>query len=163
MCVGIILFLVQISFAHPFYVSVTEINKNEQKGTLEISIKIFIDDFEHGLKKYGHTKMFIGDDKESPKVDTLIQQYLLKNFSLEVNGKEREYAYLGKQVEDEELFLFIEMRDVETLNTLTIFNYLLCDVYETQSNIIHFKTIEEVKSLLLTKQKPTGTLNFDQE
>ena len=42
--------------AHPLFVSVTEINHNAADKNLEISCKIFIDDFEKTLTNIYHTK-----------------------------------------------------------------------------------------------------------
>ena len=40
-----------VSLFHPFFVSVTEMNHNAKDKTLEISCKLFADDFEKGLEQ----------------------------------------------------------------------------------------------------------------
>ena len=47
---------IQITRHHPFHVSTTEINHNTSDKTLEISCKVFTDDFESALTKQYHTK-----------------------------------------------------------------------------------------------------------
>ena len=37
---------------HPFFVSMTDINYNDNNKSLEISVRIFTDDLENTLRKY---------------------------------------------------------------------------------------------------------------
>ena len=52
---------------HPFYISVTEINQNPKEKTLEISCKLFAEDFETTLNKEYKTTVklsYIGYEKD---------------------------------------------------------------------------------------------------
>ena len=55
---------------HPFYVSVTEINQNLKEKTLEISCKLFAEDFETTLNKdYKTTVDFTGVKSKAVRIN----------------------------------------------------------------------------------------------
>src|SRR5438067_957342 len=61
---------------HPFYISVTEINHNAKDKTIEISCKMFADDFEQILEKNYKTQLDIASDKDKASFDKLIPDYM---------------------------------------------------------------------------------------
>ncbi|WP_207428002.1 DUF6702 family protein [Pedobacter sp. SYSU D00535] len=54
---------------HPFFVSVTEIRHNEKTKSLEISSKLFFDDFEHALGANYKQKLDILNPSEKRRLD----------------------------------------------------------------------------------------------
>src|SRR4051812_28665036 len=72
---------------HPFYISVTEINHNAKDKVLEISCKMFADDFEQILEKDYKTQLDISSDKDKANFNRLTPDYINKHFSLIVDGK----------------------------------------------------------------------------
>ena len=61
-----------ISWVHPFHMSVVEINHNVQDKTLEISCKIFTDDFEKVLAKTYNTKVDLTNPSNKAAMDSLV-------------------------------------------------------------------------------------------
>ena len=66
---------------HPFHVSTTEINHNATDKTLEISCRIFIDDFESCLSKQYHTKADLSAANVKTTMDTLVKKYHQHTFA----------------------------------------------------------------------------------
>ena len=61
---------------HPFHVSVVEINHNPSDKNLEISCKIFTDDFESVLVQNYKTKVDLINPPDRKAVDKLIEDYI---------------------------------------------------------------------------------------
>ena len=72
---------------HPFHVSVTEIEHNAGDKTMEISCKIFTDDFESILAKNYKTKVDLINPPNKSAMDTLVKKYILSHLSIKANGK----------------------------------------------------------------------------
>ncbi|MCB0443186.1 MAG: hypothetical protein KDC50_03975, partial [Flavobacterium sp.] len=75
-------FLIVLSLAvssfemHKFYVSVTQINFAQDKKTIQISSRIFIDDLNNALAKKHKKKFYIGSTKESDEEVQLLKNYI---------------------------------------------------------------------------------------
>ena len=93
-----------MSWMHPFYVGVTEVQHNKTDQTLEISIKLFIDDFERGLSAQYKTTVDLTNPKDPKQTDAWIFQYIQNNVHLKVNGKPVTLEYVGYEKEREARF-----------------------------------------------------------
>jgi len=122
---------------HPFYVSVTEINHNASEQTLEISVKIFTDDFENALKKeYGKPVDLIKPSRKA-LADSLVADYLKKNLRLKANGKVLQMEFLGYENEMEAVWSYFEIKNVPAPNALEINNTILYNFLNQQINMVH--------------------------
>src|SRR4026207_1215483 len=80
---------------HPFHVSVVEIEHNAAEKTLEISCKIFTDDFEKILVKNYKTKVDLINPPDHKAMDTLVKKYLRSHLFINADGKPVNLTYLG--------------------------------------------------------------------
>src|SRR5437868_3729191 len=62
---------------HPLHVSTTEINHNATDKSLEISCRLFVDDFEACLSKQYHTKVDLSAANVKTAMDSLVKKYLV--------------------------------------------------------------------------------------
>ncbi len=122
---------------HPFHVSVTEVNHNAAAKTLEISCKLFTDDFEDVLERNYKTKVDLINFPDKSKMDTLVKQYLLSHFSIVVNGSPVKITYIGFEHESEAVYGYLEVENVPILNKLEINNLFMYDLFTDQVNIMH--------------------------
>jgi|CXWL01.1.fsa_nt_gi hypothetical protein len=134
---------------HPFHVSVVEIEHNAIAKTLEISCKIFTDDFEAVLAKNYKTKVDLVNSPNKSEMDTLVKKYLLSHLSLKAGGKELVLNYLGFENENEAAYGYIEAENAVSVNKLEITNSILFDKFDDQVNIIHVKVGGSRKSTKL--------------
>jgi hypothetical protein len=121
---------------HPFYMAVTEINENKNEKVLEISSKMFTDDFEKVLTELTKEKV----DLVNPNrvlMDKLISDYFNKHLQILIDDKPVKIQYLGFQQEEESVYSFLEVTGVSAVKKLTVKNKLLHDLNENQINIIH--------------------------
>lgn len=149
-----------IGNAHPYYVSLCQIEYNVETKALEISLKTFADDLLLGLKNDGHKDIFLGEEREKPKTDDFIRTYIESKIKFEVNGKPVSFTFIGKEIEDGVVWSYLEIPDISELKTLDVMCSLLTEVLETQNNIIQVESDKKIKCLLLSKRKTKGTLSF---
>ncbi|MEM8889443.1 MAG: DUF6702 family protein [Bacteroidota bacterium] len=148
------------SFAHPFYVSVSQIGYNSESKSLELACKIFVDDLETALEAAGAKDLYLGLDKEKSSADEIIDNYLRKHLDIRINGNKVEGSFLGKEVIDDVIWSYIEYTDVAFPSELSIDNTLLLEELEGQQNIVHVKVAGKEKSLRLFKGRSKDVLNF---
>jgi len=68
--------------------------------------------------------------------------------------------YLGKKYEDDMIYLYIEIENIDELSSITIENLILTDLFEEQKNMIHFKSGGFEKSFILEKKLSRRTITF---
>jgi hypothetical protein len=122
---------------HPFHVSVTEVNHNATQKTLEISCKLFTDDFESILGKINKTKIDLINPVNLPAMDTMVKKYIISHLSITANGKPVGFSYLGYEHDKEAVFCYLEVSNVSAVSNLRIKNTLMYDLFEDQINIMH--------------------------
>lgn len=160
----LVLFLllgVNFAKAHPFYVSICQVNYNSETKSLEISVKVFADDLLLGLKNTGRTKIYLGEEKEDPKTDEYIFDYLNTQFSFVANGEKVNFKFVGKEIENDAVWTYLEIENVADLTSIYVECKLLTEVLESQSNIIQVNKSGEIKNLLLNKNKVSGSITFE--
>ncbi|WP_396151812.1 DUF6702 family protein [Flavobacterium sp.] len=145
---------------HKFYVSVTQINFAQDKKTIQITSRIFIDDLNNALEKKHKKKFYIGSTKESDEELQLLKKYINENFSIKVNSKLKPAVYLDKEIEDDVIIVYQIIRDVPKINALEIRNTLLFDFLPEQQHIIHTQVLTKKQSALLTLENPTELLKY---
>lgn len=164
----LILFIVFLSGighvqAHPYYVSICQVNYNAENKSLEVSIKTFADNLQAGLENAGYTNIFLGQENENPQTDTFITEYLNSKLKFAINGKLQPFQFIGKEMEDGVMWLYLEISEVAFFERFGVSCSLLTEVYETQSNIIQVEKNKQIKSILLNRKKTTGTIVFGEE
>ncbi len=145
---------------HKFYVSITKIEYVKEKKSLQIITKIFIDDIEDALQQRYNPSISLDTKKETEAANEDLKKYILQKINIKVNGKPVSLNYIGKEYDTDMVVAYLEVTDVKELNTITIENKILLDVFSEQQNIIHLKTPTSRKSLILDKDEPKGELNF---
>ncbi|MGF0248662.1 DUF6702 family protein, partial [Rhodococcus erythropolis] len=88
-----------------FYVSVTEFNHNQKEKTLEISCKMFAEDFENTLKSGTKTNVDITHPKDPKLVEKLVFEYIQKHLQLKVNGRPVIFQFIGYEKEEESVWV----------------------------------------------------------
>jgi len=122
---------------HPFHISVTEINHNAADKTLEISCKIFTDDFETILAKNYKTKVDLINPAAKAVMDSLVKKYIFSHLQVKANGKPVTFSYVGFENEKEAAYSYFEVDNISSVSNLEISNSILYDRFEDQMNIMH--------------------------
>ena len=122
---------------HPYYISVVEINHNAPDKILEISCKIFTNDFETTLEKNYKAKVDLSNPKDKVSTDKWVSDYIRRHLSIKVDGKEVNLSYIGFEKDDEAVFSYFQVDNVAKARSIAIHNSLLHDFSDQQINIIH--------------------------
>lgn len=153
-------FLVFGSFsAHPYYMSVTEIEHKPQQKELQIACKIFMDDLEDALKADTKKSITLTDEKQKANHQALIYKYLQQHLKLIVDGKPVSYEMLGFEKEQEAIWNYLVVKNVSSFKTVTVYNDVLYQLRDGQINIIHFKANNNRQSYRLNA--PALQHNFE--
>ena len=149
-----------VSFFHPFFVSVTEMNHNAKDKTLEISCKLFADDFEKGLEQVYKTPVDITNPKDKKQTEQYISDYLKKHLLLKIDGKAVSIEYLGFEKEGEAAWCYLQVSNVSSVKKIEITDKILHETFNTQINIIHVTVNGERKSNRLNYPDATVEVSF---
>ena len=125
---------------------------------LQITARIFIDDLNDGLEKKFHKKTFVGTDRETEDDISLTKKYLAEKFTIKVNGIQKPMNFLSKEVEDNVIICYFNIKEISKIITLSVENSALLEVNEAQQNIIQANISGEKESLLFTSDNFKGVL-----
>lgn len=148
--------------AHKFYVSVTNVGYSEKDSALQITTRIFIDDFEAVLKERYDFEAKLATDDETQIANEYIEKYVRAKFKVEIDGKPQTYSFLGKKYDNDLVICYIEVPDLDLskVQSISVQNEILTDLYDEQQNIVHFKINDKKKSFVLVKQSYKGMLKL---
>lgn len=123
-----------MAFIHKFYVSNTQVHWNAQSQSLEITIRIFTDDLEKALSP--HSPIYLGQQNEKQEAQTLLEAYLKKNFVLIIDTHAAPLSLLGREVENDLTYCYLEMPFDGRFARMEIVNTLLIETYREQKNLV---------------------------
>lgn len=149
-----------LGFFHPFFVGVTEIQQNAKEKTLEISIKLFIDDFETALAKGSPTAVDLSTPKDAAKANQLVLIYLQQHFKLKLNGQPVTFQFIGYEKEREAAWCYAQVNNVESVSKLEIDNSLLYDSFDKQINLMHVTVNGSRQSTKIAYPEQKAVFNF---
>ncbi len=145
---------------HPIFVSVTEIEHNAKEKSLEISCKIFTDDFEKTLRATYKTKVDLLDAKIKPAMDKLINDYIVKHLKIAVEGKITNLKYIGFERIEEGIYSYFEIENVNTPKKIVITNDLLYEYKKDQIGLMHISVGGKRQSKKITNPVKLVSLEF---
>ena len=145
---------------HPFYVSVTEIVQNPKSKTVEVSIRIFYDDFEKTLNRENKAKINILKPADRKQVDGLIEAYIKSHLKINASGKLLALRYLGYEIQDDAAWCYFESEPQPLVNRFDIKNDILFEAHPSQSNMVHATIKGQRKSTKLDNPSSQATLIF---
>ena len=122
---------------HPIHISVIEINHNAADKTLEISCKIFTDDFEKILAKNYKAKTDLINPPNKAAMDSLVKKYIFSHFSLKADGRAVPLQYVGFEDEGDAAYSYIEVQNIPSVKKIDISTNLMYDMFEDEIIIIH--------------------------
>lgn len=146
---------------HPYYVNVVEINHNTRDQNIEISVRVFTDDFEKTLRTfYPGKKVDLQSQTLYPTMEKLVNGYVWGKLALEVNGKTVNYQWLGFEVVEESVWAYFEAPFPEKIKELVVHNKLLHEYQKNQINMHHITVDEQRKSTKLDNPESKAVFQF---
>ena len=147
---------------HPMHVSVTEIDYDEKDRELEITSRIFIDDLEKTLQNsLKQPELDILVPKNGLTIDQMAETYLLSHIRVALDSKPQKISYLAHERDGEAFVFYILISKVKKWRTIQVFNDVITETHDDQSNLVHVTVREKVKSMRLTRNTPVDKLTFE--
>ncbi len=122
---------------HPYYISMTDINYNGKAKSLEVSVRIFTDDFEKVLRQNCQCKVDLLKPQDKRAMGILINRYIQEHLQVNVNGEAKKFEFAGYQQEEESIWSYFVIKDIQQVKKIEMNNSLLHDYREEQINILH--------------------------
>ncbi|WP_293313252.1 DUF6702 family protein [Pedobacter sp. UBA5917] len=130
-------FSVKAGIKHPLHVSTTEVNFNAKDKTLEVSCRIFSDDFEAILAKLYKQKTDLSSPNMKTTMDELVKKYLLSHLQLKANGKAVTLNYIGFEIDHEATNIYLEVEKIAAIKSVEVNDTILYDMFDDQMSIVH--------------------------
>jgi hypothetical protein len=122
---------------HPIFVSVTEIEHNAKEKSLEISCKIFTDDFEKALRTAYKTKVDLLSMSTKPAMDKLVSNYVQKHLIIAVDGKTCVLKFIGYEKIDEAIYSYFEIENIVAPKKISVVDDILYEYKKEQFSLLH--------------------------
>ncbi|TDQ08757.1 DUF6702 family protein [Pedobacter metabolipauper] len=132
-----LLFFSWLSLFHPFYVSVTEIEQNQKTKVVQVSVRVFFDDFENALDKNYKVRVNILKPSNRKQADGLIADYVKNHLKIKANNKSLVLKYVGYEIEEDAAWCYFETEATDVIQRLAIENTILLEQHSSQINMIH--------------------------
>ena len=157
------IFLSSGTYAHKFYVSLCRIRYVQDSAQLQIVLKIFTDDLEKALSREGASGIRLGTDREPEEGDSLVKVYLMRHFRLFTGGKELPVQYVGKEVDYDVTWCYLEAWPAGDFHEITVENDILTAVYPSQINLVEVSYDGQQKGMMLNHDNIKDTVRFDRK
>ena len=145
---------------HPLHVSVTEINHNDTEKTLEISCKLFTDDFEKVLTQNYKTKVDLINPPDRPAMEKLVSDFILTHLSIKADGKPVQLSYIGYERDNDAIYSYFQADNIKPVKKIDITNHILHELFTDQINLLHVIVGGKRKSYKLDYPQQEASFSF---
>lgn len=123
--------------SHPFYVGVTELHFFSDR--LELSARLFTDDFELALKAEPLGKKADLIKKQPAQIDSLVARYIRQNLFVSLDDERIYPKYVGYEIEEDATWAHFEYPLKQAPRKVRVENHLLLQYFPNQQNITHIE------------------------
>lgn len=164
--------LVCISFAasplsaHPFAVTSTEVEYNEETRTFEVSMRVYPEQLEQALRKETGRTISL---EQSTDIDNLILRYLSSHFSIRnstiaakptAEKSHPSIRWIGKEVTPKSVWIYFEVPFEGSLRGLVVKNSTFFEISPEQLHSITMKVNDRVAACTLSRREPESLLQW---
>lgn len=153
---------------HPFHVSVMSVYHSAEENTLQITLKLFADDLEEamnqeGFRQEGQAYIDVLNPKDRQQLNVYVEEYIRQHMQIEVNGQSVRPAFLGQEMEDMAMWCYLEVKDVEKINSIRVRSSIMTEIFDDQINIVHVNYGGAIKSMKLAGNRLLDEVLFGDE
>lgn len=145
---------------HKYYISLTKIDFIEKEKSVQITMRFFIDDIEKTLESRFELELELATEKENEKSDMYLEKYISSKFEVIINQNITTYKYLGKEYENDIVFFYMEINDIDVINQISVQNRMLFEDFPDQQNFVKTNINNSKKTFILRKENDKEMLNF---
>ena len=148
------------TYCHSFHASISSFDCKKNTSTIEITMKLFTDDLEYALRSLEKSDLVLDSKANLHNIDSLIFSYIKMNFILSLNNKKTELLWIGKEIDNDITWCYLEIENIDKLFELKIKNSLFFSFFDDQLNICHFHCNDKPKTLMFHNGKELGEIKF---
>ncbi len=148
---------------HEFHISKCMVEYAPEQESLQIMLHVFLDDFELALAGEAGKELKLCTEKEKKGAEELLIEYLKKSLSFTINGEKKQYLYIGKEPSEDLLgvWIYLEIESLKNIQQLEIFNSLLTELFDDQSNLVQIRVPGTAPGMLMMgKDKVQESISF---
>ena len=149
---------------HDFHVTHTTFHYNDESKSMEITIKVAIEDLEKSIENKSTKKLDdLSNNQENINSEKLILEYFRNNLTFSLIENTKDYKWVGKETSNNlhDIYLCFEIPNFdknENIESITIKNTLFLDLYDYQINIVLIELPERKYNLTFNKDKDIQTI-----
>ena len=149
---------------HDFHVTHTTFHYNDESKSMEITIKVAIEDLEKSIENKSTKKLDdLSNNQENINSEKLILEYFRNNLTFSLIENTKDYKWVGKETSNNlhDIYLYFEIPNFdknENIESITIKNTLFLDLYDYQTNIVLIELPERKYNLTFNKDKDIQTI-----
>ena len=151
--IGVLSLLVSFGFTHKFYVSNTLIELNPRSQLMEVTCKLFTDDFERVLHVNGIKASLANNTDLAAK--SVVEDYITQHLKLKIDGVPVQLSFVGFESEADLTYCYFEFMPRQDFTNVFIENTLFFEAIPEQKNLVDVRMNGWQKSAFLTKEKPS--------
>jgi hypothetical protein len=130
------------------------------QSELQVSCKIFTDDFEKTLRKTYIGKIDLLASSLKPKMDSLVADYFGKHLQVKIDNNNLLLKYLGSEQEDDAMIYYLQIDDLVKVKKVEVTDDLLFEYKALQTNLVHVTVGGVRKSARLNNPEAKTSFGF---
>tara|TARA_B110000879_G_C11118517_1_gene490656 strand:+ start:857 stop:1363 length:507 start_codon:yes stop_codon:yes gene_type:complete len=144
--------------SHDFQITHTSLHYNSDLESIEITMKVSIEDLERSLEINNSEKLKIGTIKEKKSAHKVITNYFNNHLKIFTNDKLSQFRWVGKEIDDNlhDIYLYFEIPNCNQngeIKSLTLENTIFLETGLNQSNIVLVEFKDSNFNLTFTKDQ----------
>lgn len=156
----VILILTSAFGAHKFYMSIYQLRFNPDKGRLELTARIFMDDLNECLSKYAKSNTHVGMPSQTADDLLQLQRYMAEQFKMKVNGKPVLLTFVGTEIEETVVICYFRIDGIRQPRQIDVSNTALISCHAEQQNILQAEVSGVKKNIVLKEGETSAHLVF---
>ena len=144
---------------HPFHISICELEYDAESLSLQITSRIFQDDFEVALEQMTESSGYFGETS-TDAINKTLQEYFDEHLNVTIDQNRMDHKLLGFEIEDNVVWCYLEIEGINSIAEISVQYSVLIDTFNDQINLAHIKYLGKVKSLKFQRDQLFGTAAF---
>ena len=145
---------------HKYYISLTKIDFVEKEKSVQITMRFFIDDIEKTLEGRYKIELELATEEENKNANIYLEKYIASKFEIIIDQKVKSFKFLGKEYENDIVFFYLEITNIEIINQISVQNRMLFEEFPDQQNFVKTNINKSKKTFILRKENDKEMLNF---
>lgn len=159
---SIFIFLVGLfNMMHPVHVSITNVDYLQNENKVELSIKVFKDDFQLLFVHLYQLNIDFDNIEKNINSQEKINTYFSNHLKVNIDNKEnKELKYKGVKKNDESIWFLYEIELSAVPNSIEFTNTILLDLYLDQKNMLIFSYNDKEEGYLFNLKHSNYIISF---